>query len=437
MPGDHELIARIGLAGILGGLLGFEREIRGHDPGMRTHARVAAQVAAGIGFIGAGAVMRSGGSVRGLTTAASLWVSAAIGVAAGAAGYGPMAGATAVSLLILTGLRIAKPKLLKRFGPSHRTVQIEYERGHGTLGPAIRRLESINCRVSSLQLDDDDEDGGQGGRRQATIALRAPDDQQLIAVVNSIRRRPEVVDASIDPLPDGPEWPDAPDAPGAPDAAEPHPKHVEVELQYVYRGDDREVVPIELAGLRLERSKVLELHDSFFDDDELSLRRSRCSLRVREAGDRKPHLVWKGPSLRRSDGAKSRDETDIPLTAAPTSGAEIRRVLKLSGIWPLVQAAASLSDDVELRCVGQIRNRRSVHRYRSAQFDLELVWDRLAYPVGAPETRIEVEAMTAASVMLLQTADAQLRAAFGDRLEPVTRGKCRELCARLYPELVS
>jgi len=40
-------------------------------------------------------------------------------------------------------------------------------------------------------------------------------------------------------------------------------------------------------------------------------------------------------------------------------------------------------------------------------------------------------------VMLLQTADAQLRAAFGDGLEPVTRGKCRELCARLYPELVS
>src|SRR5207237_9923083 len=98
MPGDLELIARIGLAGILGGLLGFEREIRGHDPGMRTHAlvalgaalftlagaygfsdihkspnvhpaRVAAQVAAGIRFIAAGPVATAGQAVAGLVAA--------------------------------------------------------------------------------------------------------------------------------------------------------------------------------------------------------------------------------------------------------------------------------------------------------------------------------------------------------------------------------
>src|SRR3954470_7015081 len=124
-----ELVGRIALAGLLGALLGFEREIRGHDPGMRTHAlvalgaalytvagaygftdihkgpnidpaRVAAQVVAGIGFIGAGAVMRSGVSVKGLTTAASLWVSAAVGVAAGAGAYWPLCAAMVASLLI-------------------------------------------------------------------------------------------------------------------------------------------------------------------------------------------------------------------------------------------------------------------------------------------------------------------------------------------------
>src|SRR3954451_23793087 len=93
-------------------LLGLEREVRGHPAGARTHAlvavgavlftiagaygfgdvphgptvdpaRVAAQVASGVGFLGAGAIMRQGFGVRGLTTAATLWLAAAIGVTAG------------------------------------------------------------------------------------------------------------------------------------------------------------------------------------------------------------------------------------------------------------------------------------------------------------------------------------------------------------------
>src|SRR3954452_12072008 len=226
-----ELVARIALAGLFGGLLGFEREIRGHDPGMRTHAlvalgaalytvagaygftdiakspnvdpaRVAAQVVAGIGFIGAGAVMRSGLSVKGLTTAASLWVAAAIGLAAGTGAYAPLAAAMVASLLILAGLRVAKPRLLGRFGPVQRVVQIEYERGHGTLGPVIRRLESINCQVARLELEDDDEDClTEAGLRRVSIAVRAPEERKLAAVVASIGERPEVLTATIDAEP--------------------------------------------------------------------------------------------------------------------------------------------------------------------------------------------------------------------------------------------
>src|SRR4051794_30691781 len=100
-----ELVLRITVASVAGALLGLEREVRGHDPGIRTHAlvamgaalftvsgaygfsdvrlpsadpsRLAAQVAAGVGFIGAGAVLRSDGTVKGLTTAAALWLGAA------------------------------------------------------------------------------------------------------------------------------------------------------------------------------------------------------------------------------------------------------------------------------------------------------------------------------------------------------------------------
>ena len=133
------MILRVVAAGALGGLIGFEREFREHAAGFRTHilvsmgaalftlvgaygvesfagagdgirvtfdpTRVAAQVVTGIGFLGAGAIMRQGVNVRGLTTAAALWVTAAIGTAV-ALGYWVGAIATAVGALIaLTALR--------------------------------------------------------------------------------------------------------------------------------------------------------------------------------------------------------------------------------------------------------------------------------------------------------------------------------------------
>lgn len=96
---------RVLMAAVLGAALGLEREWRGKEAGLRTNTliaigaalftlmsmqfggdsgRVAAQVVTGVGFLGAGAIMRTGASVQGLTTAAMIWVNAAIGVAAGA-----------------------------------------------------------------------------------------------------------------------------------------------------------------------------------------------------------------------------------------------------------------------------------------------------------------------------------------------------------------
>ena len=114
---DMEMVFRLVMAAFLGSLVGMEREIHGRPAGFRTHllvamgsalfvlvsqefyrlfgnlsgqgpvgvdpGRVAAQVVTGIGFLGAGAIIRDRGSIRGLTTAACLWVAAAIGVACG------------------------------------------------------------------------------------------------------------------------------------------------------------------------------------------------------------------------------------------------------------------------------------------------------------------------------------------------------------------
>ena len=104
-PGSQwEIVGRMALAAVLGALIGLEREYRGYPAGVRTMAlvcmgsalfadstslfggdpsRVAAQIVSGIGFLGAGLIVREGGSVRGITTAATIWATAAVGIAVG------------------------------------------------------------------------------------------------------------------------------------------------------------------------------------------------------------------------------------------------------------------------------------------------------------------------------------------------------------------
>jgi putative Mg2+ transporter-C (MgtC) family protein len=127
---DVELATRILTAALLGTLLGIERELRQKSAGLRTNilicigsalftlmsyeladvfgadpGRVAAQIVTGIGFLGAGAIMRTDSGVQGLTTAATVWVNAAVGVAAGGGEYHLAFIATAVTLGVLLALQ--------------------------------------------------------------------------------------------------------------------------------------------------------------------------------------------------------------------------------------------------------------------------------------------------------------------------------------------
>ena len=126
MPIEVEMVLRLLLATALGAIIGYQRERAGKPAGLRTHilicagaalftvaslygfgaaadpARVAAGIVAGIGFLGAGAIIRRGeGIVAGLTTAATIWAVAAIGLAAGAGLYLVSAVTTAVILIVL------------------------------------------------------------------------------------------------------------------------------------------------------------------------------------------------------------------------------------------------------------------------------------------------------------------------------------------------
>ena len=147
---------RLAAAAALGGAIGIERELREREAGFRTHmlvsvgaalftivsayawtdftfsqasgvtfdpTRIAAQIVTGIGFIGAGAIIRQGLTVRGLTTAATLWMVAAIGMACGAGFYWPAVIATAIALVGLGPLRVVSRRVGER--PHRRKLEVE------------------------------------------------------------------------------------------------------------------------------------------------------------------------------------------------------------------------------------------------------------------------------------------------------------------------
>ncbi|GAB4294479.1 MAG: MgtC/SapB family protein [Desulfuromonadia bacterium] len=174
------------VSAILGALVGLEREIHGRPAGFRTHllvsvgaclfvlvsidfyrrfgtftgtlpvgvdpGRVAAQVVTGIGFLGAGAIIREGASVRGLTTAACLWVVAAIGVACGVGMYGTASLVTVIALSSLLALKKVEEFLAKDVYCSLDVVTVDRE---GMLEQIRQRLKGCDVFVINLTFTKD------------------------------------------------------------------------------------------------------------------------------------------------------------------------------------------------------------------------------------------------------------------------------------------
>ena len=167
---DLELIERLCLAVVLGAVLGFEREWRQKDAGLRTNiliamgsalftlmsidlsassggdaTRIAAQIVTGIGFLGAGAIMRTGAGVRGLTTAAMIWVNAAIGVACGGGEYRLAIIATTVTLVVLLVMTPLEKALDRRL-ENHRGDDSDDD--DPAAAPAAREQEPRTTRTT-------------------------------------------------------------------------------------------------------------------------------------------------------------------------------------------------------------------------------------------------------------------------------------------------
>jgi len=173
-----QVVIRLLAAAALGAVVGFERERHNQVAGLRTHmilaigsglamilsislpamyqptigtadpARLAAQVVSGIGFLGAGAILRFGTSIKGLTTATSLWTVAIVGLTVGAGLYFPAIGTTVLIILTLTLLSVLEKRLIRSY--TTWTVTLEAADHPGLLDEFHRSVIQLDQRVKSM-----------------------------------------------------------------------------------------------------------------------------------------------------------------------------------------------------------------------------------------------------------------------------------------------
>jgi putative Mg2+ transporter-C (MgtC) family protein len=207
---EFDIVLRLVLGFIAGAVIGFERSSRRQVAGLRTHilialgatllmllsiwlpqtftdmkngdpGRIAAQVVSGIGFLGAGAIIRLGNNVRGLTTAASLWFVAAVGLAIGGGMFIAAAAAEALSLvtLILLGM------LEKRVFPTERykLLEISYKNNSPDTKETLDIIKTAGIQVQSIDVNQGSKDKG----TKLRLLARIPNTTDIAALAKEIK----------------------------------------------------------------------------------------------------------------------------------------------------------------------------------------------------------------------------------------------------------
>jgi putative Mg2+ transporter-C (MgtC) family protein len=204
-----DLSVRLLIAATLGALIGVEREIHGHPAGMRTHllvalgsaiftelsiygfpasvsnpvdpTRIAAQIVSGIGFLGAGAIIKDGASIRGLTTAASLWATAAIGLAAGVGDY--LIGVTGAVIVVISLWPLNRvAERLRRADRLTIRLNVVVDRlealGDMSRVLAAHRIEIVGVQTERLEL----------GKYAVGFEVRQRPGSNLVAAIEAVGR---------------------------------------------------------------------------------------------------------------------------------------------------------------------------------------------------------------------------------------------------------
>jgi len=213
-----DLCLRLFMATMLGGLIGLERERLDRAAGLRTHAlvsvasalimivstygfplppegvdgqfdpgRLAAQVVSGIGFLGAGMIIFRENTIRGLTTAATVWSVAGVGLASGSGLYAAAIVGTGFMLLILAGLKPLERRMFPRHARQHRVV-LEVAHGENALEGIHFATSETPVRLRSMQFDHD------SGRETDTVelTLMAENQQDILNLISQLRKMESV-----------------------------------------------------------------------------------------------------------------------------------------------------------------------------------------------------------------------------------------------------
>jgi len=220
-----ELILRLFVSVLLGGLVGLERERHNRPAGLRTHilvclgsalimivsfagfsgtfgfsgdpARIAAQVVSGIGFLGAGTILRQGGFVRGLTTAASLWVVAAVGLSVGIGLYLP---AVLTTIFVLGCLWLLNK--IDTSGADHhrkRQLWLRMKKTPGAVEQIGSILKSMDIALVSMHLAESGPPGKTDPESmELTMAVNIPVDIEQTEFMAQIMRLPGLLEAGME-----------------------------------------------------------------------------------------------------------------------------------------------------------------------------------------------------------------------------------------------
>jgi putative Mg2+ transporter-C (MgtC) family protein len=224
-----EVAGRLAAALLVGGLIGLERSYHGRPAGFRTHALVALSTAllmivplygtkwfpqilqaqitvdptrtaqgimTGIGFLGAGAIMRDGMSIRGLTTAASIWITAAIGILIGTGFYFPAAVAVVFTLGTLSVFRWLEARIPIKF---YAQLTLRFTRESSPAEPEMRALIARHgFRLSNLHYRLD----VRGGFFEYRMTIQGAKASRAVTLAETLNKHPAIVEYSVVPTGD-------------------------------------------------------------------------------------------------------------------------------------------------------------------------------------------------------------------------------------------
>ncbi|MCX6053673.1 MAG: MgtC/SapB family protein [Chloroflexi bacterium] len=203
----QEEVLRLGIAAVLGMMVGFERERQNQPAGLRTHtilaigsclammvsinialeylpngdpARLASQVVSGIGFLGAGAILRYGMNVKGLTTATSLWTIAIVGLAVGAGHYFAAIATTIMLLIILVLLNVLEHKLIRVYETI--PVSVTAVGNPNLVEDMLQLFKRLKKKVLSISVDSN----LAGGSLTVSMVIKTLETDPLVELRNGI-----------------------------------------------------------------------------------------------------------------------------------------------------------------------------------------------------------------------------------------------------------